>query len=379
MTAEEAVIYLAGCAVNGLTPDRDTVESLQLPEVYQAARAHMLSACVAVALEAAGRADENSAQAIFTAVRRSAIYASAREAVTKRLEEAGIWYVPLKGILISADYPKPFMREMADHDYLYDASRAQDVKAIMEDLGFSAESVGITNHDVYVKPPFLCFEMHTALFGPWHRQSIFDYYKDVEARLLPGPGVSRHFSPEDLYIYLTAHEYKHFIGDGAGLRSLLDTCVFLKSHKDLDFDYIARETEKLGIADFERSSRELAQKVFRGTALLEREKKMLEFICGSGVFGTPTQHFEHIVGDYGSGLKGKLRYFSHRLILKRSSIREKYPFIYRHRVLYPFFCVYRIGDALIKKRKAVFAELRALCRIRDRKKEEWFSDGGNKA
>ena len=61
-----------------------------------------------------------------------------------------------------------------------------------------------------------------------------------------------HFTPEDFYVYLVAHEYKHYVRGGTGLRSLLDVYVFLRRMGDsLDRDYIRRETDKLNITEFE--------------------------------------------------------------------------------------------------------------------------------
>ena len=42
-----------------------------------------------------------------------------REEILKELEEEGISYLPLKGILISGYYPRPGLRFMADNDILY--------------------------------------------------------------------------------------------------------------------------------------------------------------------------------------------------------------------------------------------------------------------
>lgn len=80
--------------------------------------------------------------------------------VFAQLEEAGIWYVPLKGSVLKEYYPEYGMRQMADCDVLFDKSRAEDVKK----------------------------------------------------RLIPDEGkkYGRHFSTEDFYVYVTAHAYKHY-------------------------------------------------------------------------------------------------------------------------------------------------------------------------
>jgi len=63
---------------------------------------------------------------------------------------------------------------------------------------------------------------------------------------------------------------------GMGVRLLLDIYIYMKKfHDSLDWDYIKGELEKLGIADFERESRELAMKVFGGGKLTDEEKKLI--------------------------------------------------------------------------------------------------------
>ena len=45
-------------------------------------------------------------------------------AITDRLEQAGIGYMPLKGSVKKKPYPKREMRQMSDVDILIDAGRA---------------------------------------------------------------------------------------------------------------------------------------------------------------------------------------------------------------------------------------------------------------
>ena len=59
-----------------------------------------------------------------------------------KMRNAGIWYMPLKGTVLKDCYPQFGMREMADHDILFDASRADDVKAIMIEMGYDAKHYG---------------------------------------------------------------------------------------------------------------------------------------------------------------------------------------------------------------------------------------------
>ena len=99
------------------------------------------------------------------------------------LDGAGIWYMPLKGTLLKDLYPKTGMREMADNDILFDASRCGDVKRIMESLGFEIKAYGTGPHDSYLKPPVSNFEMHRKLFDDSFDKCIAEYCKDVNCPL----------------------------------------------------------------------------------------------------------------------------------------------------------------------------------------------------
>ncbi|MBQ3413161.1 MAG: nucleotidyltransferase family protein [Oscillospiraceae bacterium] len=166
--------------------------------------------------------------------------------------------MPLKGSVLKDLYPIYGMRQMSDNDILIDSFREAEVKKVMEDLGFEAVSYGKGNHDVYHKQPVSNIEIHTSLFVPSHNKAIYEYYRSVEEKLMPKEGFERKFSDEDFYIYMIAHEYKHYTNSGTGIRSLLDVYVFLRKHEDdLDKNYIDSELKKLGLEIFENDNRDL--------------------------------------------------------------------------------------------------------------------------
>ena len=361
--AIDGVIWLTACALHGTVPDAERVSGMNLSDLLAAAGKHQLTAAVGMALQDAGIRDGPFAQAVAKAQRKSALLDADSAALYAQLERMGIWYMPLKGAVLKSLYPRYGMREMADVDVLVDPGRAKDVRTVMENLGFSSTSFGRGNHDVYRKPPVSHFEIHTALFGPVRYPELSRYYLDVKSRLVKDEGnrCGWHFRPEDLYIHITAHEFKHYNGGGTGLRSLADMYLLLKKAGDsLDFDYIGAETEKLGIAAFERQNRSLAAHLFDGAPLTAGDQEMLEYMIRSGTYGTVGQRVEKGVKKLGGGVKGKLRYLFRRLFPPMASVRISYPFFARHRILLPFLCLYRNGKGLIRHRKMIQSELRAL-------------------
>ncbi len=364
-TAVDDVVYLVSCAVNGEKADAERIAAMDLGLVFEAARRHQLTAAAGMALQSAGIRDARFDQETAKAQRKSVLLDTDRAALTARLEEAGIWYMPLKGAVLQDLYPRCGMRQMADNDILIDASRAGDVQDIMEGLGFSTERIGLGNHDVYHKPPVSNFEIHTELFHPLIHETLYPYYRDVKSRLIKDEGNNYgwHFTPEDFYVYLTAHAYKHFAGGGTGLRTFLDVYVFLRLNSaSLDMAYIGEETVKLGIADFEQASRSLALHLYGGAPLTEKDEQTLAYVIQSGTYGTAAHRVENQVAKLGGGTKGKIRFVFRRLFLPMDAVRAWYPLFDRYRVLLPLLPFVRLRKALTISRRKVQGELRALLR-----------------
>ena len=331
---------------------------MDLELLYKAASSHLLTGIVGYALEATGVRDPAFVQAKSKAMRKIVLFDTERTAVLAELEKAGIWHMPLKGCVLKAYYPQIGMRQMSDNDILYDVSRSRDVREIMEGLGFKTVLYvqNNYNHDHYDKEPVCNFEMHRALFTPAADDAIFEYYQNIRERMIKDEGTSfrYHLSPEDFYVYMIAHEYKHYSGGGTGLRSLLDTYVYLRK-VPLDMAYVAGEIEKLGITDFEAANRSLALRLFDGKPLTEEEQEMLDYVLSSGTYGTMTNSIRKQIRE-----KGRWGYFLSRLTLPFDMMTQLYPVLDKIPLLYPFCWAYRLIHAVFFKQKVFMYQLKAV-------------------
>lgn len=363
MNIAETVIYLASCAVNEIKPETDKIAGMDFEKIFSLASYHVMSAVVAMALESVGVKNDYVKNAISFSVMKNTYFETASNSVLKSLEEAGIWYIPLKGAVLKNYYPRFGMREMSDHDILIDAARAEDVKRIMESLGFTTKYFGTGNHDVYYEEPLCNFEMHRGLFGSSHEGRLYEYYLDVKNRLKKDDGnnYGYHFSPEDFYVYMTAHEYKHYSGGGTALRSLLDVYVFLKKFDgELDFDYVLREIEKLELSEFEEKNRYLALNLFGNKELTGENLEMLKYIIHSGAYGNLENILKNRLKKYGGGTQGKIKYLTAKIFPEREKIRNTYPSLSKYKALYPVLVIYRFMKALLMKRREILREIRIL-------------------
>ncbi|MBR1482484.1 MAG: nucleotidyltransferase family protein [Ruminococcus sp.] len=367
------VIYLLSCAVNEQAPDKERVLQMDLAEVYRLSEEHMLTAAVAFALEQVITLPRAFDQAKKKAIRKLALFEVERAAIARELENAGIWYLPLKGVLLQKLYPKFAMRQMSDNDILCDSSKMAEIRQIMERLGYSCELYEEYNHDTYSKPPTLEFEMHRSLFPEEHFPQYFRYFENIRERLLPvdGSAYCLQMTDEDFYLYFLTHTYKHYIRAGSGLRSLLDTYVFLRAHPHLNRAYLDAELKKLQIADFEELMRRLSHKIFTGGTLDKYEQNDLGYFISSGCAGTPENQEYNLISESLGGddsKEAKRRFLRSRVFLSGEALKRNYPFFAKHKALYPVLFLYRPIKGALTHPKGILTEYKKIKHFK--KKEE---------
>ena len=376
----EFLIYLMACSLQGTKPEEALLANIDMEALLRLAKAHSVSAMVCMALEQTD-AFQHAAETTRLkwldcknkAIRKNMLLDAERHQLEKEFAEHGIWYMPLKGSILKDWYPKFGMREMADNDILFDASKRKEVKAIFQGRGYTVKGYNKSNHDEYEKPPIYNFEMHVSLFDGMYKE-LTEQYENVKERLLPVDGTAYQFAftPEDFYVFALAHAHKHYSHSGTGVRTLADIYVMDRHLGDImDRDKVEQKLTQLGIAEYEQHSRVLAEKLFSAvrplaeTELTEDEKEMLLYYCDATTYGTVDTCVNNRLlelQEYSEDitLRTKLKYCCVRLFPGREFCKFAYPFVYKHPWTLPFFWVWRIADKGIAHRRKVKQELKAL-------------------
>jgi hypothetical protein len=302
-------------------------------------------------------------ESISKAVRKVILFDAERSKLFQFMEQKGIWYLPLKGVILKDYYPGIGMRQMSDNDILFDCTYCDEVQKYMVSQGYKA-TIGHGNHDVYEKEPVYNFELHRSLYGQEHQEGWKEYYENVKDKLILNSGASYgyHFSDEDFYVYIVSHAYKHYADGGTGLRTLIDFYVYLNKKPELDFEYVEKECEALGIREFEQKSRKLCLKIFSEAisngmkafedSLSAEENEMLLYYLSSGVYGTLDRSVEHRFKKFEEKeSKSKFRYFMRRVFGDMKFYETYFPFFYKHKILLPVCFFYRIFRMLFSKER----------------------------
>lgn len=353
------MIYLSACAVNGKTPKQERVSCMDLDALFDVCESHDMTAICAYALESAGITRDDFKQAKEKSVRKSILFDVERSSIFSIFEKEGIWYVPLKGTIIKNWYPRSGMRQMSDNDIYFDITRRQDVRRIMKERGFSLNGE-LENVDEYLKDPVYNFELHGELFMEYQVGSLATSFMDMKDRMIKDPDNSfgYHFTPEDFYLFMTAHEYKHYSTGGTGVRSLLDTYIYWKhSNGKVNRELINDGLEKIGLKEHEERCRSLALKLFTMKPLTAADKKELDYYIFSGTYGTIT----NAVNNGQNGHKsGKISYVMHRLFPPMEFYKTYYCWAYKHKWLIPAAWFIRTVRSVTTRRVKIKAEIKML-------------------
>lgn len=362
------MLYLSLCALNDVTPDKERVEKMNNDMLFGLCQKHSLTSLVYYALAKVITPEHRWLEANGKAVRKNMLLDLEREKIFNFMNDNGIKHMPLKGIILKELYPKPGMRQMSDNDIWFDESHSRELEQFMRKLGYKDIVIGKGNHDNYKRPPIYNFEMHRTLFEK-SQEPFYSYYKDINRLFIRDKNSKYgcHFEIEDFYVYMLAHEYKHYSIGGTGLRSIIDCCVYLKKYgNELNFSYIETETKKLGISEFEEKQRALCLKLNRMcfNMLYGYEKEMLEYFFLSGVYG----NFENKVSnklksfdaDGKINSKTKVKYILSRIFPSMEFYKVYYPLFYRHRLLLPICFLVRVYKGIFVSRKKLKKEIQVL-------------------
>ena len=379
------LLYLCGCGLRKEAADLARVRAMDLGRVHALAASLSLSALSWYGLESVEQGLGLSGDLIDAwrterdaSIRRQALFSAERAQICAWLEDAGIWYLPLKGSVLADLYPRVGMREFCDNDILYDANRRAEVARFFKGRGYrmNVDDHGTSVDDAFTKDPVFNFEMHARLFSNDASPMLASYYEGLKDRLLAceGKHFEKRLSPEDFFLYMLAHAYKHFSGGGTGARILTDTYVFMVHEgSSLDRECLGRELEKLGLVPFEASLARLAQRVFeedfRAEELSDEDARVLLALVCYGSYGTVEHRFENKLDqaeEQGISTGG---YILGRIFPNEAWWEVNSAFAYKHKWARGPFLVFRTIRAAVdpKRRGRVRTELATILKRLRRK------------
>ena len=184
--------------------------------------------------------------------------------ITALFEEAKIVHLPLKGSVLRALYPAPWMRSSCDIDILVHEEDIERAKSILLEKGYRPFSS--TAHDVsFDSPRGVHIELHFRLLEEGVSAVMQETLSGVWSYASPREGrvYEQMLSDDFFYYYHIAHMAKHYLHGGCGIRPFLD--LWMLRHR-IFFDEGRREAllKAGGLLSFAKAAESLGGKPHHG-------------------------------------------------------------------------------------------------------------------
>ena len=280
----------------------------------------------------------------------------------------------MKGAVFRDFYPVPALRSMGDADCLVRKADREALDWILcNELGFQRHVYEQAVWTYEKKKLFLEAHVH-MIYEPLANNVDYQaYFDSAWEHCHPAPvlGVSSEYLlvPDESFhlLYLMAHTVKHVTNKGSGFRPYLDMALMTSRCADtLDWEWIARELEKLGLGEFTRICFGLCERWFGVEMPLKPIMPEEAFLSAAtakcfadGLFGH--QNAENERAD--SAKKLKRSHLPRPLAALLLTVRRIFP-SYREMQLVPWYSfingrpwltpaawVYRWGYVLLHKKK----------------------------
>lgn len=286
------------------------------------------------------------------AVRSTTLLSYELSRIRAVLEDGGIDYVLLKGAVLRALWPAPWMRTSCDIDILIregDLSRATD--ALSAALGYTVRTVGFRDASLYAPNDAVHLELHFSLRDPAGRSAALGAAWDYAARV--GEGHEYRFLPHFEVFFLLFHLLGHIDTGGGGIRPVIDLALLRR--EGYDSEGLTSLLSDCGLSRFAEVVFALGDSILDGEPIEVLSASLAEWLILGEMYGEIHRRavVKHAKGKNRSSRRVRRRYVLSRLLPKRRELALSYPALARHAWLYPVCILLRLLRLIFGGRLAV--------------------------
>lgn len=357
---QEKLLEALSASLKGESVEWEPLPQEQLSELYNLAQIHQILPLVYEAVY--------KSQGVNPQVKAISMRAAMTQALTtrdflqlvKKMNEAKLYPLVVKGIIARNLYPIPDERVSGDEDLLI----TKELFPTFHQFFIEHNLIAGDNLEAYevpyqLKGSSLYIELHKTLFqeeseayGSWN-QFFEKAHERRTIEVIEGVEVST-MCPTDHFLFLLLHAFKHFLHSGVGIRQVADMMMFA-SRYEIDYDSIFNDLKKIHLEVFGATLLSIGQKYLydasipdKYLSLSENMDHLLEDILEAGVYGNSSMSRKHSANITLEAItldvQGKKAHASLRSTLfpSRKDLVGRYPYLEHHGYLLPIAWISRI-------------------------------------
>ncbi len=348
MCAKKYFLKMVAACINGqpipVCPDDVDVADIIKLSQHNTVQGIMYQAIKSGSIKVSENVKKTVERVYISHVMRDASQTEEISFIRNKFSESKIKYMFLKGTHLKNLYSSPEIRFMVDMDILVHKDDVNLGKKIFLDRNYSQE-MNNGKDIVFIKQPFLTIELHQMLFVDGY--FMHDYFLDVWKRAEKVSEYEYCMSLNDLFIYTLAHLTEHYIEVGSCFRPMMDLYLMHKKYEsELDFEYIFREFDKLGIKAFAENIIKLYKCMFDCDGEYNESLTIMENYI---VFGAPVKNASE-ASILARTKKKKIQRYIDALFPNIKHMSLIYPVLEKVPILLPIFWVVRFFKYFFTKR-----------------------------
>ena len=349
MLTKKYFLQMVSASIKGLSvpPCPDEVDTSLLYKlcVRNAVQGILYLAVKSGAVTLSAETESKLQKSYMAILAREATQQEEIEYIRNAFNEENIEFMFLKGTHLKSLYPVPEMRFMVDMDILVKEKSMDKGGELILSRGFTQE-MNNGKDIVLVKKPFLTIELHKMLFVEDY--FMHDYFISVWDRVEKLKDFEYKMPINDLYVYTLAHLAEHYLEAGSCFRPLMDLYLMEKTYTELDFDYINKQFEIIGIDKFAIKIRQLYKSAFDDAEYNDDLITIENYI----VFGAPVKNASE-VSKVAITKKSKSQRFMESAFPNLKHMKLKYSILKKAPFLLPFFWVVRFFEFVFLKKGSI--------------------------
>lgn len=332
----------------------------QLSELYRLAHIHQVLPLVYESTYPSQGVHQEAKSIMMRSTMLQALKTRDFLTIIKQMNEAGLHPLVVKGIIARHLYPIPDERVSGDEDLFITPEEFQTYHQFFLEHHFTpGEDLESYEVPYQLKGSSLYIELHKTLFpqsskayGSWnsffassHQRYMTENIQGVEVSTM---------CPDDHFLYLILHAFKHFLHSGVGIRQVADIMMYAR-HYEINYEWVFDQLQLIHAEVFGASLLSIGQHYLIEAPIPEKYLSLsvdtgplLKDILEAGVYGNSNMSRKHSSNITLEAItidkQGKKAHASLKSTLfpNRKDLMGRYPYLEKYGFLLPVAWLSRI-------------------------------------